>query len=420
MSKRKQIEFEKSQIKYSTDLDKVLTTTNASCDLMYVDETCDEHNKRMKRVGKKVVVNKPSDSIICLYFVLGGIFINVIYGWYKTGSLLPILSALLILFCACSFVVILVISELIMEKNKVKPYYLSIDQTNFNVFQPRIMEGGKLHILYKSSFDSNNSLLCLPDRKADDLGYSGIIKLDNITSFVETNDGMFISAKAVVKCNTKTADSAKYMQAKESIPVKVYIQRGLYSQEFRHACRRTFFITDYVTKDKQEEVKYPGAIMEISPWDIPPHPELLKESSPQLDDCQVFCCEDENQPLKYRLSQFYRDEEGRVFYIQYKKSLSDNGNLENVLEDNLTKELSKTREKCWAKYYADRYIKGYIDWNGRLGEAKVVYLKVLKVKKTANGKVRISYTSPNGMRRCFKVPGVFGELDTLIQDNLTE
>ncbi|MBE5954672.1 MAG: hypothetical protein E7257_11065 [Lachnospiraceae bacterium] len=419
MSKRKQIEFQKSQIKYSTDLEKVLTTTNASCDLMYVDETCDEHNKRMKRVGKKVVVNKPSDSTICLCFALGMILIYVIYGWYRTGSLLPILSALLILFCACSFVVILVISEQIMDKNKVKHYYLTIDQTNFNVFQPRIMEG-KLNILYNSSFDSNNSLLCLPDRDADELGYSGIIKLDNITSFVETNDGMFISATATVRCNTRTENSVKYMQAKESIPIKVYIQRGLYSQEFRHACRSTFFISDYVTKDKQEEMKFPDAIMEISPWDIPPYPELFKESSPQLDDCQVFFCEDENQPLKYRLSQFYRDEEGRVFYIQYKKFLSDNGNLENILEDNLAKELSKTREKRWGKYYADRCMKGYLDWNGRLGEAKVVYLKVLKVKKTANGKVRISYTSPNGMRRCFKVPGVFGELETWIQDNLTE
>lgn len=409
MAKRKQLEFEKSQIKYSTDLERVLTTGKASCDLIYVDEKSDEHNKRLKRVGRKIVVNKPSDSIICLYFVLGGIFINVIYGWYKTGSLLPILSALLILFCACSFVVILVISELIMEKNKVKPYYLSIDQTNFNVFQPRIMEGGKLHILYKSSFDSNNTLLCLPDRNADELGYLGIVKLDNITSFVETNDGMFITANAVVKCNTNTAESVKYMQAKERIPIKVYIQRGLYSKEFRHACRSTFFISDYVTKDKQEERKFPGAIMEISPWDIPPYPELLKESSPQLDACRVYYCMDEDQPLKYRLSQFYRDEEGRVFYIQYKKSLSDNGNLENILEDSLSKELSKTRERCWAKYYADRYIKGYIDWNGKLGDAKVTYLKELSVKKTKKGWIKLLYKSPRGMFRVMSVPDVFGE-----------
>ena len=95
------------------------------------------------------------------------------------------------------------------------------------------------------------------------------------------------------------------------------------------------------------------------------------------------------------------------------KSLSDNGNLENVLEDNITKELSKTREKCWGKYYADRHMKGYVDWNGNLGEAKVTYLKDLKVKKTNNGKVRITYTSPNGMRRRLKVPDVFGELEIL-------
>ena len=99
---------------------------------------------------------------------------------------------------------------------------------------------------------------------------------------------------------------------------------------------------------------------------------------------------------------------------------NNDGNLENVLEDNLAKELSKTREKRWGKYYADRYMKGYIDWNGRLGEAKVTYLKDLSVKKTSRGWIKISYTSPRRMIRVLRESDVFGGLVMLYQDNLTE
>lgn len=353
MSKRKQIEFEKSSIKYLDDLKNILSNQAIACDLTYVGEGVKEHNARLKCVGRKVVAFKLDSETVFRFISFVFIIALTLSGFFVDGD--PSGRAFTM-----------------------------------------IMTLGLLFPLFLLSW------------AIDKLGL-----MDNITRFEETNDGMYITATAQIRTNTKNKKSTSYRQSKDNIPIKIYIQRGLYSDEFRHCCRRCFYVTDYITRDVQNEDKLPGAIMEINPWDILPYPELLKADSPKLDNCQVFYCQDENQPLKYRLSQFYKNEAGQVFYIQYMKLQSDNGNLENLLEDNLAKELSKTREKRWGKYYADRYMQGYIDWNGKLGEAKVTYLKGIKVKKIANMKVRITYVSPNGMKRRLKVPDVFGELDML-------
>ena len=413
MSNRKQIEFEKSTIKYSDDLNNLLSDQAIACDLTYVDESSKEHNARLKRVGRKIVASEfrseTVPSIIAFVFIIG----LAIFGFFMDGDFSK--RALLLIMILGLYLPMFGLSYIISKVSdyvKLKPHYLAIDNTNFNTFQPRILDD-RFYIIHNHSFDSDNKLISLPGEKYEELSYDELIILDKITRFEETNDGMYITATAQIRTNVQNKNSISYRQSKGIIPIKVYIQRGLYSAEFKHCCRRCFYVIDYITKDMHSEDKLPGAIMEIDPWDIQPYPELLNVNSPQLDNCQVFYCQDENQPLKYRLSQFYKDESGKVFYIQHMKSLSDNGNLENVLEDNITKELSKTREKCWGKYYADRHMKGYVDWNGNLGEAKVTYLKDLKVKKTNNGKVRITYTSPNGMRRRLKVPDVFGELEIL-------
>lgn len=416
MSNRKQIEFEKSTVKYSDDLNNLLSDQAIACDLTYIDESAKEHNVRLKRVGRKIVASEFRSenvpSIISFVFIIG----LAIFGFFMDGDfseralvLIMILGLYLPMF-GLSY-----ITSKVSDYVKLKPHYLAIDNTNFNIFQPRILDG-RFYIIHNHSFDSHNALISMPGERFEELGYGELIILDKITRFEETNDGMYITATAQIRTNMQGKKKAIYKQSKDNIPIKVYIQRGLYSENFKYCCRRSFCVTDYITKDMQSEDKLPDAIMEIEPWDIMPYPELLNESSSQLDNCQVFYCQDENQPLKYRLSQFYKDESGKVFYIQYMKSLSDNGNLENVLEDNIAKELSKTREKCWGKYYADRHMKGYVDWNGNLGEAKVTYLKDLKVKKTAKGKVRITYMWSKGIRRKLKVPDVFGGLETLSQD----
>lgn len=413
MSNRKQIEFEKSTIKYSDDLNNLLSDQAIACDLTYVDESSKEHNARLKRVGRKIVASEfrseTVPSIIAFVFIIG----LAIFGFFMDGDFSK--RALLLIMILGLYLPMFGLSYIISKVSdyvKLKPHYLAIDNTNFNTFQPRILDD-RFYIIHNHSFDSDNKLISLPGEKYEELSYDELIILDKITRFEETNDGMYITATAQIRTNLQSRKKDIYKQSKDNIPIKVYIQRGLYSDEFRHCCRRCFYVTDYITKDMHSEDKLPGAIMEIDPWDILPYPELLNVNSPQLDNCQVFYCQDENQPLKYRLSQFYKDESGRVFYIQYMESVCDNGNLEDVFADNLTQDLSKVREKSWGKYYADRYIKGYTDWNGKLGDAKVTYLKDLKVKRTNNGKVRITYTSPNGMRRRLKVPDVFGELEIL-------
>lgn len=414
MAKRKQIEFEKSTIKYSDDLNNLLSDQAIACDLTYVDESAKEHNGRLKRVGRKIVASKLDSEVI--FRLISVVFIIalalsefILSGDSSERAFTAIITlGLLLPF----FLLAWATDKLGLMDDKRKPYYLAIDNTNFDAFQPRILDS-RFYIIHNHSFDSYNALISLPGERFEELGYSELILLDKITRFEETNDGMYITATAQIRTNMQNKNSISYRQSKGIIPIKVYIQRGLYSDEFRHCCRRCFYVTDYITKDVQSEDIVPGAIMEINPWDILPYPELLKADSPKLENCQVFYCQDENQPLKYRLSQFYKDESGRVFYIQYMESVCDNGNLEDVFADNLSQELSKVRKKSWGKYYADRYMQGYIDWNGKVGEAKVTHLKDLKVKKTNNGKVRITYTSPNGMRRRLKVPDVFGELEKI-------
>jgi len=414
MAKRKQIEFEKSTIKYSDDLNNLLSDQAIACDLTYVDESAKEHNNRHRRMGMRIVASKFCGDTITIY--AAGLFIVAMalsaFIFCEDSSeralILIITIGLLLPLMLLSWAT----DKLGLMDDKRKPYYLAIDNTNFDAFQPRILDD-RFYIIHNHSFDSHNELISLPGERFEELGYSELILLDKITRFEETNDGMYITATAQIRRNVQNKNSTSYRQSKGIIPIKVYIQRGLYSDEFRHCCRRCFYVTDYITKDMHSEDKLHGAIMEIDPWDIQPYPELLKADSPQLDNCQVFYCQDENQPLKYRLSQFYKDESCRVFYIQYMESVCDNGNLEDVFADNLAKELSKVREKSWGKYYADRYMQGYIDWNGKVGEAKVTYLKDLEVKKTNYGKVRITYTSPNGMRRRLKVPDVFGELEKI-------
>lgn len=127
MLNRKQIEFEKSTIKFSDDLNNLLSDQAIACDLAYIDESAKEHNARLKRVGRKIVASEFRSenvpSIMAFVFIIG----MAIFGFFMDGDFSE--RALLLIMILGSYLPIFglsYITSIVSDCQRESPNYIYV------------------------------------------------------------------------------------------------------------------------------------------------------------------------------------------------------------------------------------------------------------------------------------------------------
>lgn len=286
--------------------------------------------------------------------------------------------------------------------NGEKAYYLLIDETNFDRFQLRLLEDEKLYIVCDPNFDKDNQPRY--DSEEDFAPrYSNLIALESLVRFEENDAGLHLEGFAHVRTLHREGSRERYIQSDRQLKINVLIQAGMYSEEFIKACKEYYYIEDNTSHGKSySESKLQDAIMEVSPWDMRPYFQLLPEESPQLAGCKLYNCGDGSQYLKTMLTVFFRDARREFFLVRYMRCYCKDGNLSAHQDAVRDEDLKKTVKKNWAKYYVDRHMAGYQDWCNGVGDAEVIWLKNLALKKVDGGTVALTYTDYYGATKNLK------------------
>ncbi len=392
--------FTWSPISIEQDMAMLMNASKYSCDLEPVYESPQEFNYRQslwtaKRPGRM------SSLTVGLLTGAGMAFIPV-FTMIGTQPLPLVLSLNMMGLSGLSGFCMGVVYHIKYSSNRGKRYTLKIDSNNCKNYQIRMLTDNKIYIICNPNFDTKNQLIDSNIIAEVPLKYSDLIVIDRIKEFEENDAGIHIRADVTVRAYDEQGATITYQQNSKPVDMDIFVQKGIFPIELLQHCSQVYPIYNRVTLPRNRYL-----MSTVSPQYKPVwHIDFPSDNTPGLELCKHFFCHDRS--IKHdQFVQYFRDEYGYYYKIQFIKSSTNADDLFASVEELTQGDLVKVMDKKWGYYYVKRFMAGYGDCSVHgYGEAWVVPLPDFTLVERGTRYNKFTYTE-DGKTKILKVSNDF-------------